>query len=150
MKSTTAANQSSAADSALENPKRVLCLDREETACPVLSALLSKLGYTLSHGVSLEEGLHLIRTHHFDLLLLDWQLKDGTGVELCQMVRTFDTQTPILFYSASADESELERALSVGAQGYLVRPVEVMNLLQIISHYTATDHPPINSSLSSS
>ncbi len=146
MKSTTAANQTSAADSVIKDSKQALCLNREENACPVLSALLSELGYTLSHCASVEEGLHLIRTCHFDLLLLDWQLKDGTGVELCQMIRTFDTQTPILFYSASADESEIQRALSVGAQGYLARPVEVMNLLQIISHYTASDHPPVDNS----
>ena len=150
MKSTTAANQSSAADSAIGNPKQALCVDREENICPALSVLLSELGYNLSHCTSLEEGLHLIRTRHFDLLLLDWQLKDGTGVEFCQMIRTFGTQTPILFYSASADESEIQRAISMGAQGYLVKPVEVMNLLQIISHYTASDYAPVNSSLSDS
>jgi CheY-like chemotaxis protein len=147
MKSTTAANPSTAAESAIEKPKQALCVDNEENICLTMSALLSELGYNLSHCTSLEEGLHLIRTHHFDLLLLDWQLKDGTGVELCQMVRTFDTQTPILFYSASADESEIQRAMSVGAQGYLVRPVEVVNLLQIISQYTAIDHWPVNGPL---
>jgi two-component system sensor histidine kinase/response regulator len=144
MKPNAAANQPTAAEPAVEKTKQALCVDSEEKTCPVMSALLSELGYTLSHCTSLEEGLHLIRTRHFDLLLLDWQLKDGTGVELCRMVRTFDAQTPILFYSASAGESEKQRAMGAGAQGYLVRPVEVVNLLQIISHYTATDHPPVS------
>jgi CheY-like chemotaxis protein len=150
MKPTTAADQPTAAESAVEKSKQALCVDSEENVCLVMSALLSELGYTLSHCTSLEEGLHLIRTRHFDLLLLDWQLKDGTGVELCQMIRTFDTQTPVLFYSASADESEIQKAMGVGAQGYLARPVEVVNLLQTMSHYTATDHPPVHGPLSGS
>ena len=144
MKPTTVANQTAATESAVEKPKQALCVDSEESACPVMSALLLELGYSLSHCTSLEEGLHLIRTRHFDLLLLDWQLKDGTGLEFCQMIRTFNAQTPILFYSASADESEIQRAMSAGSQGYLARPVEVLNLLQIISHYTATDHAPLD------
>jgi len=150
MKPTSTANQSITAESAVERTRQALCVDAEENACTALSALLSELGYDLSHCTSLQEGLHLIRTQHFDLLFLDWHLKDGTGIQLCQMIRTFDTQTPVLFYSASADESEIQRALSVGAQGYLARPVEVVNLLQIISHYTATDHQPVNGPLSNS
>jgi CheY-like chemotaxis protein len=44
---------------------------------------------------------------------VDWQLKDGTGIELCRMVRTFNARTPIFFYSTSAEESEIQRAASV-------------------------------------
>ena len=144
MKHTTAANQSSPAETSVEEVRQALCVDREENVCPVMAGLLSELGYNLSHCTSLEESLHLTRTRHFDLLFVDWQLKDGTGIELCQMIRTFNTQTPIFFYSTSADESEIQKAVSVGAQGYLARPVEVVNLLQTISHHTATDHTPLH------
>jgi len=140
MKHTNAANHSGPAESAVEEARQALCVDREEKVCPVMAALLSELGYNLSHCSSLEAALHLIRTRHFDLLFVDWQLKDGTGIELCRMVRTFNARTPIFFYSTSADESEIQRAASVGAQGYLARPVEVVNLLQTISHHTTTDH----------
>ena len=139
MKRNTAASKSDAAQS-VEKTRQALCVDSEGSTCPVMAALLSELGYNLAHCTSLQEGLNLIRTRHFDLLLLDWHLKDGTGVELCQMIRTFNTETPILFYSDSGDESDVQRAISVGAQGYLAKPVEVVNLLQIISHYTAADH----------
>jgi len=119
MKPNSTASQSIAADSTVERTKQALCVDAEENICPALSALLSELGYDLSHCTSLQEGLHLIRTQQFDLIFLDWHLKDGTGIQLCQMIRTFDTQTPVLFYSACADESEIQRAMSVGSQGYV-------------------------------
>jgi CheY-like chemotaxis protein len=60
------------------------------------------------------------------------------------MARQISAEPPILFYSASVDESEMQRAMSVGAQGYLARPVEAGNLLQTISHYTTTDHTPLD------
>ena len=139
MKRTTAASKSDAEQSVVEETRQALCIDSDEQTCSVMATLLSELGYNLAHCTSLEEGLNLVRTRQFDLLLLDWQLKDGTGLELCQMIRTFNTETPILFYSDSGNESDIQKAMSVGAQGYVAKPVEVVNLLQIISHYTADD-----------
>ncbi|HET9529786.1 MAG TPA: response regulator [Blastocatellia bacterium] len=115
--------------------KHVLCVDSDENTCKVMATLLAGSGYEVTHTTTIADGLNLARRRSFDLLLLDWQLKDGTGVELCQMIRTFNSQIPILFYSAKADDSDAKSAISAGAQGCLVKPVEVMNLLQTISHY---------------
>jgi CheY-like chemotaxis protein len=122
-----------------ESRKQVLCVDSDENTCIVMATLLAGSGYDVTHTATIAEGLHLAKTRSFDLLLLDWQLKDGTGVELCQMIRTFNTETPILFYSAKADESDAKHALSAGAQGCLAKPVEVVNLLQTIAHYAAAN-----------
>ena len=47
-----------------------------------------------------------------------------SGVGLCQQLREFDEHTPILFYSAAAYDKDIQRALSCGAQGYLVKPAD--------------------------
>lgn len=138
MKSTpNAAKASSEQSSITESRKHVLCVDSDENTCIVMASLLAESGYDVTHTGTIAEGLHLAKTRSFDLLLLDWQLKDGTGIELCQMIRTFNTETPILFYSAKADESAAKQASSAGAQGCLVKPVEVVKLLQTISQYAA-------------
>ena len=53
----------------------------------------------------------------FDLYLLSDRYVDGTAIELCQELRLFDRLMPILFYSAFAFESNLEKAREVDAQG---------------------------------
>jgi CheY-like chemotaxis protein len=117
--------------------KQVLCVDSDENTCMVMATLLEESGYDITHTTTIADGLNLARTRAFDLLLLDWKINDGSGVELCQMIRTFNTETPILFYSTKADDSDTKAAVSAGAQGCLAKPVEVVNFLQTISHYTA-------------
>lgn len=123
--------------SVTKSRKHVLCVDSDESTCRVMATLLEESGYDVTHATTIAKGLNLARKHSFDLLLLDWHLKDGTGVELCQMIRTFNTEIPILFYSTKANDTNTTDALSAGAQGCLAKPVEVVYLLQTISHYTA-------------
>jgi CheY-like chemotaxis protein len=55
----------------------------------------------------------------FDLYVLDYHLPDGTGLELCLMLRAFDRDTPMLFATATSSITE-EQVVTAGAQG-LVR-----------------------------
>lgn len=70
---------------------------------------------------SVAEGLELAKTQDFDLYLLDYVFADGTGRELCEQIREFDRETPILFFSGSHPNVYRE-ALSCGAQGFVVKP----------------------------
>ena len=71
---------------------------------------------------SYDEALRLARTEHFDLYLIDNWMPHISGVSLCEQLREFDQHTPVLFYSGAAYETDKERALASGAQGYLVKP----------------------------
>jgi CheY-like chemotaxis protein len=55
----------------------------------------------------------------FNLYVLDYHLPDGTGLELCLMLRAFDRDTPMLFATATSSITE-EQVVTAGAQG-LVR-----------------------------
>jgi DNA-binding response OmpR family regulator len=71
-----------------------------------------------------DEALRLARTERFDLYLIDNWLPGISGIRLCEELREFDQHTPVLFYSAAAYETDRERALLSGAQGYLVKPAD--------------------------
>jgi CheY-like chemotaxis protein len=71
----------------------------------------------------------------FDLYILDYHLPDGTGLELCLMLRTFDRDTPILFVTATSSIEE-SQAITAGAQG-LIKKGETSfmdDLLVKVSH----------------
>jgi CheY-like chemotaxis protein len=64
------------------------------------------------------EALRLASEEKFSLYLMDYHLPDGTGVELCQQIKSFDTETPIIFITASSSMNE-QQALHIGAQGLI-------------------------------
>ena len=118
---------------------RILCVDDDRDTCEMITALLGLSGYEVQHALSVRDGLTRARQGGFDLILLDWSFEDGTGLELCRQIRAVDPRTPILFYTGEVDDSAIELALSSGAQGYLIKPVAVDNLLQAISGYVKSE-----------
>jgi DNA-binding response OmpR family regulator len=87
---------------------------------------------------NMTQALRLAEDERFDLYLLDTRLPDGLGTELCRRIRAFDTKTPVLFFSAAAREDDRQRAMLVGAQGYLTKPDGLDKLpetiLNLINH----------------
>jgi len=103
---------------------RILFVDDNEDTCVAMTLLLGISGYEVMPATTAAEGLSLAKRQHFSLYILDNQLPDGTGIELCRQIRTFDARTPILFCSGAVEEAEQQRALAAGAQAYLTKPGE--------------------------
>ena len=81
------------------------------------------------------DGTHavdLAQRQSFDLFLLDNWMPNFTGVELTRAIRQFNQTTPILFYSGAAFESDQKEALDAGAQGYLIKPAGIAELLDSV------------------
>ena len=81
---------------------------------------------------NMSQALRLAQCERFDLYLLDTRLPDGLGTELCQRIRAFDRETPILFFSAAGREDDKQRAKRCGAQGYLTKPEGLEKLPETI------------------
>lgn len=64
------------------------------------------------------DALKLATADKFDLYVLDYHLPDATGLDLCLKLRTFDTETPILFATATSSITE-SQVISAGAQGLI-------------------------------
>jgi DNA-binding response OmpR family regulator len=85
--------------------------------------------YEVLTAPTVKKGLELARIGGFDLYILDGTYPDGTGLELCEQIRTFDASTPILFFSGLAERSNIKAALSAGAQVYLRKPDDIDQLV---------------------
>jgi|GEM_PF-1040410 len=102
--------------------KRIFCVEDHEDTGWALIATLELAGYEVTLARSLAEALKLAKSAHFDLYILDNLLPDGTGVEVCQHIRSFDPHTSILFLSGAAYKADREKAIRAGAQEYLTKP----------------------------
>ncbi len=109
----------------MNSPKgRILYTEDDADTRDLVRMILTREGYDVRCTDGPEETLALARTQKFDLYLMDNWLRDSNGPTLTARIREFDTNTPVLFYSAAAYEADKETARSAGAQAYLVKPVE--------------------------
>src|SRR5215470_11311381 len=92
--------------------------------------------YRLVRARNFAEGLRFATEKYFDLYILDNWLPDGTGIDLCQLIRKFDPHTPILFCSAVVDEPNIQNGLSAGAQAYFVKPIDFEELQLTVARLT--------------
>jgi DNA-binding response OmpR family regulator len=118
-----------------ESEKRILYIDDDKDTCEMIKTLLGLAGYEVIPALTVAEGLRLATSGGFDLILLDWIFDDGSGLELCQKIRRFDAEIPILFYSGVAYKTEIKKAMRAGAQGFLVKPLGTEILTQTVSRF---------------
>jgi DNA-binding response OmpR family regulator len=120
---------------AMENKKsfRVLYVEDHADTRELVTLVLEQKSYEVVTESTIEKGVALAGSEHFDLYLLDSWLPDGSGVELCRRIREFDNVTPILFYSAAAYEMDRAEAIRSGAQAYLVKPSHPGELCSLVT-----------------
>jgi CheY-like chemotaxis protein len=63
--------------------------------------------------------LSVLAADQVDVLLLDYQMPNMSGIELCGVIRSFNREIPIFFCSGAVTESDKKAAFAAGAQGYI-------------------------------
>jgi DNA-binding response OmpR family regulator len=116
---------------------RILYAEDDADTRELVTVIFERQNCQVIATESHDEALRLARAEHFDLYLIDNWMPGISGVRLCEQLREFDQHTPVLFYSGAAYETDRERALLSGAQGYLVKPIDgdelVAEVLRLIS-----------------
>jgi OmpR-family two-component system manganese-sensing response regulator len=108
---------------------KILLVEDDPIQLEPLKTALTKSG----HGVdAVQEGeiaRRLIEDRHYDLLILDWMLPQVSGLQLCQHYRQMGKSSPVLFLTAKDTIHDKVAGLDVGADDYLIKPVNLMELL---------------------
>ncbi|MCX5788674.1 MAG: response regulator transcription factor [Elusimicrobia bacterium] len=92
---------------------------------------LSAAGFAVAEADRLDVARHLVRKAKPALVVLDVQLPDGSGFELCQEIRASKVlaDTPVVMLTARGELEQKEQGFSAGADQYLVKPVDPKELL---------------------
>ena len=114
----------------------VLCVEDDEDSREMLSLLLKHWRIESKTVGTATQALSLIQAERFDLYLLDTQLPDLDGFELCRRMRSLDPKTPILFFSGAAYESDKQKGIDAGASAYVVKP-DVEGVLGCIKQFVS-------------
>ena len=125
---------------------RILLLEDDPGLTEGLSYALSKNGFFADIAGSVQEARSLLfPIHSYDLLLLDVTLPDGTGFGLCSEIRGRGDQTPIIFLTASDEETSVIRGLDSGGDDYITKPFKLGELCSriraLLRRSTLTNQP---------
>jgi two-component system OmpR family response regulator len=108
---------------------RILIIEDEITLNKTLSDGLKEFGYQNDVAENISDGRYFLSIRNYNLVLLDWMLPDGNGVDIIAEIKEQSPKTSIIVLSARDDkESEIE-ALRAGADDYIKKPFDFEILL---------------------
>jgi len=109
--------------------KRILLIEDEPGLQLTLSDRLRSEGYEVETAGNGEEGFTRATEESFDLILLDIMLPDKSGFDVCRDLRQAGREMPILMLTARAQVADKVVGLKLGADDYLTKPFENLELL---------------------
>lgn len=114
--------------------RRVLIVDDDENTVDILGRMLTREGYRVAGTTTSTQCLDMVREFQPDTVLLDVNMPERHGYDLCRTIRRDDRLFPIaiIFASAITDLPEVEYALQQGGDGYLRKPITKEALLKEI------------------
>lgn len=108
---------------------KILLVEDDPFQLEPLYAALTKAGHITDAVQEGETAQWLIQERDYDLLVLDWMLPQVSGVQLCQQYRQAGKTSPVLFLTAKDAVLDKVTGLDAGADDYLVKPVNLVELL---------------------
>lgn len=108
--------------------KNILIVDDDEEICELLNMFLTLEKYSVTSAPTGMKGLEVFRSGEFDLVLLDIGLPDISGQQLCKLIRQ-ESDVPIIIVSANDSVSDKVICLEYGADDYISKPFENMELM---------------------
>lgn len=117
----------------------ILIVDDNPLNLKLVRVLLTGEGYTVYTAADAPEALRLLDQITPDVILMDVQLPGMDGLELTRRIKTDPARSDIIILAltAYAMKGDDERARAVGADGYLVKPVDTRTLPDVISGFIA-------------
>ncbi|MEG7521593.1 MAG: response regulator transcription factor [Chromatiales bacterium] len=103
---------------------RIACLEDDPVQSIVLREWMESEGYTCRVFADASAYIRELRHESYDLLIMDWELPDATGIEVLSWVRKeMDWNIPVLFITHRDSEGDIVEALERGADDYLAKPI---------------------------
>ncbi len=107
---------------------RILIVEDEKKLLDILQRSLRSDGYVVDGVGTTSDGVEYLKAYHYDLIVIDLQLPDGTGTGLLKRMREMGHSMPALVLTARGDlESKVEN-FQAGADDYVVKPVAMAEL----------------------
>lgn len=111
---------------------KILIVEDDNNIIEALQYILEKEGFLISISRNKIEALSYLSSKKFDLFLIDVQLPDGTGFDLCKYIKQ-NYDLPVVLASAIGEEANVVYGLDLGADDFIVKPYRNSELIARIN-----------------
>jgi DNA-binding response OmpR family regulator len=115
------------------DPVKVLVVEDDKKLASFLTKVMTEEGYTVDSCASGDDAVEFAMTGIYSLIILDRMIPDLDGIGVCKKLRRLGNTVPILILSARGETTDRVIGLDAGADDYMAKPFEVVELLARVS-----------------
>jgi len=116
----------------MDDDTKILVVEDNKSIIESLKYILEKEGFSVTVAYTKKEAFSYIAQNKYNLFLIDVQLPDGTGFELCKYIKR-NLDLPVILASAVGEESNVVYGLDLGADDFIVKPYRNNELIARIN-----------------
>ncbi|MFO8022063.1 MAG: sigma-54 dependent transcriptional regulator [Perlabentimonas sp.] len=116
---------------------KILVVDDDSSFCIMLKTFLSKKGHDVQDAFSVSEALKLLKTEKFDIILTDYRLPDGSGLDILQEGKSLQPSPGVVIMTGYADIRMAVKTIKLGAFDYVAKPINPDEILLTIQNLLA-------------
>ncbi|WP_418263581.1 response regulator transcription factor [Flavobacterium faecale] len=109
--------------------KNILIIEDDPSIVELVSIHLKDINCELTKAYNGFDGLELVKSNHYDVIILDIMLPDINGIEICKRIRADKNTTPIMMLTARSEEIDKIIGLETGADDYLTKPFSIREFI---------------------
>lgn len=114
------------------NMARILLIEDDPTFVITIETFLGKLGHQVTSYSRISEGKTAVKKGAYDLVILDYRLPDGVGLDLLPLIKEGNPGAPVIVMTSFSDLRTAVRAMKMGAYDYITKPVVPDELKHLI------------------
>lgn len=122
---------------------KILLAEDDSQLGELVVYMLTKSGYKVEWVMEGEDAFYYAVNSHYDVLVLDWMMPNGDGVDVCRRLRKQGYSGAILMLTAKDTVEDRIEGLDSGADDYLVKPFEIGELLARLRALSRRNYAPI-------
>lgn len=116
----------------MDDNKNILIIDDDKDLSMITSDMLEDYGYNVTCAENSDIAFELMKDNIFHLIILDINLPDTTGFEICKELRKVSS-VPVIFASARTSEDDKIIGLDIGGDDYIPKPYSLKELLSRVN-----------------
>ena len=108
---------------------KVLIVEDDVDIAQVVGDVLRAENFMTDVAGTIADARHFLKVSSYDAIVLDWELPDGAGIDICKDIRMTGEPVPILMLTGRSATSDRIQGLDSGADDYLTKPFECIELI---------------------
>ncbi len=116
--------------------KKILVVEDDDMNFIYISQIFKLTKGDFSRAKTGKEALEMAQSNSYDIILMDIQLPDISGITVTKQIKEFDTKTPVIAQTASRTPDETDKALKAGCSEVLIKPFTIDDFSELLKKYT--------------